>query len=179
MKGAGIQRYYFTYSMSQGSIEYLKEKEYLEDFGNSEKALHHCQRRVVMQGMTGANDKIRLVMTIVPEGIYLGHSCKYIMPIDELPLECILAIMNSKIANVFFRCFSTNSNVNGYEIENIPIPIVTKSKRQHIITLVDHILTTKKANPQADTSEWEKEIDRLVYELYGLTEEEIKIVEGN
>jgi hypothetical protein len=37
---------------------------------------------------------------------------------------------------------------------------------------------TKAANPQADTSKWEAEIDQLVYQLYGLTEEEIDIVEG-
>jgi hypothetical protein len=36
----------------------------------------------------------------------------------------------------------------------------------------------KRANPQADTSKLEGEIDQLVYELYGLTEEEIKIVEN-
>jgi hypothetical protein len=36
----------------------------------------------------------------------------------------------------------------------------------------------KKHDPKADTTAWEREIDRLVYELYGLTEEEIAIVEG-
>jgi len=36
----------------------------------------------------------------------------------------------------------------------------------------------KHADPQADTSAWEAEIDALVYALYGLTEEEIRIVEG-
>ncbi len=40
------------------------------------------------------------------------------------------------------------------------------------------ILKTKKSNPQADTTELEREIDLLVYQLYGLTEEEIKIIEG-
>ena len=35
----------------------------------------------------------------------------------------------------------------------------------------------KKYNPSADTSALESEIDRLVYQLYGLTDEEIKIVE--
>ena len=44
--------------------------------------------------------------------------------------------------------------------------------------LVDKILAAKKENPQTNTSHWEREIDKLVYELYGLTEEEIKIVEG-
>jgi len=39
------------------------------------------------------------------------------------------------------------------------------------------ILTAKKANPQADTTALEAEIDHLVYELYGLTDEEIAIVE--
>jgi hypothetical protein len=39
------------------------------------------------------------------------------------------------------------------------------------------ILIAKKANPQADTTALETEIDQMVYELYGLTEEEIQIVE--
>lgn len=39
-------------------------------------------------------------------------------------------------------------------------------------------LAAKRVNPQADTSKLEKEIDQLVYQLYGLTEEEKKIVEG-
>ena len=178
MKGAGIQRFYYTYNMSQGSIEYLNEKEYLTVFGNSEKALHHNNRRIVMQGMTGANDKIRLVMTIVPAGMYLGHSCKYIMPIEELPLECILAIMNSKAANAFFRCFSTNSNVNGYEVENIPIPKIDKKTQQLLVEKIGNILTIKHENPHTNTSTLEHEIDLLVYNLYGLTPEEIAIVEG-
>lgn len=37
---------------------------------------------------------------------------------------------------------------------------------------------SKKSNPEADTSELEAEIDKLVYELYGLSEEEIKVVKG-
>ena len=44
--------------------------------------------------------------------------------------------------------------------------------------MVDKILSLKKSDPQADTSVLEAEIDRMVYELYGLTEDEIKIVEG-
>jgi len=42
---------------------------------------------------------------------------------------------------------------------------------------VNKILAAKKQNPQADTGEWEKEIDRLVYRLYELTEEEVRIIE--
>ena len=177
MKGAGIQRYYFTYQMSQGSIEYLNEREYLNDFGDTDKSKHHMQRRIVMQGMTGANDKIRLIMTIVPEGMYLGHSCKYIMPINELPLECILGIMNSKLANAFFRCFSTNSNVNGYEIDNIPIPSFSSEQIVEMKENVSLILSKKRNDHQSDTSALEQEIDRLVYVLYGLTNKEVSIID--
>ena len=43
---------------------------------------------------------------------------------------------------------------------------------------MDKILAAKKKNPQADTSQWEREIDRLVYQLYDLTPDEIKIIVG-
>ena len=50
--------------------------------------------------------------------------------------------------------------------------------QQPIIRLVDRVLTIKNQAPSADTSALESEIDRLVYQLYGLTDEEIRIIEG-
>jgi type II restriction/modification system DNA methylase subunit YeeA len=75
---------------------------------------------------------------------------------------------------------------NNYQIDkepllNIPIPPLTPQNQpiaDQIINLVDHILSIKQQDPDADTSNLEKEIDQLVYELYNLTDEEIKIVEG-
>jgi hypothetical protein len=58
------------------------------------------------------------------------------------------------------------------------MPNISASKQKPIITLVDQILSMKKKNPTANTISLEFEIDRLVYGLYGLTKEEIKIVEG-
>ena len=43
---------------------------------------------------------------------------------------------------------------------------------------VDNILDTKHTDPEVDASDFEEEIDRLVYELYNLTKDEIAIVEG-
>jgi len=43
---------------------------------------------------------------------------------------------------------------------------------------VDKILEAKRKDKSADTSHWEREIDELVYELFDLNEEEIKIIEG-
>ena len=177
MKGAGIQKYYYTYDMSQGEIEYLKEKEYLERCGNSEKSHHHEFERIVMQGMTGANDKIRLVMSIVPKGMYLGHSCKYILPSMDISNKCLLGFMNSKLANFFFRCFSTNSNVNGYEIEAIPICHMTTSTSQQLEKIVDEITAKKNENHSCDICTEENLIDIIIYHLYGLTYDEVRIVD--
>jgi hypothetical protein len=130
-----------------------------------------------MQGMTGANDKIRLVMTIVPKGMYLGHSCKYILPSEGISLKCLLGFMNSKIANYFFRCFSTNSNVNGYEIEAIPICDIPDSVSVKIEKSVADAMSKKKENRSLDISSEENAIDLLVYHLYDLTYDEVLIVD--
>ena len=59
---------------------------------------------------------------------------------------------------------------------NIEIPII--GGKQPFINLVDRNLAAKAADPNADTSNLENEIDRLVYGLYDLTDDEIAIVEG-
>ncbi|MFM6422481.1 hypothetical protein, partial [Planktothrix sp.] len=65
-----------------------------------------------------------------------------------------------------------------YKIEMLPIKKPTETEELLLEKLVDQILNIKKSNPNADTTILEQQIDQLVYELYGLTEEEIKIVEG-
>ncbi len=98
---------------------------------------------------------------------------------ETVDLRYLLGVMNSKYASVLL----TNLRGGDYHIypehiRNIPIPSATPAQQKPIIALVDKILAAKKANPQADTSKEEAEIDRLVYQLYGLTEEEIVIIEG-
>ena len=74
-------------------------------------------------------------------------------------------------------------------IQNISVTFqshLPPAQQKPIIALVDKIFATKKANPQADTSKEEAEIDRTstrtcyacMFALYGLSEDEIKIVEG-
>ncbi len=63
--------------------------------------------------------------------------------------------------------------------EPIPVKHITIEEEQPFRELIGSILDLKNQDEQADTTSLESQIDRLVYELYGLTEEEIKIVEGN
>ena len=98
---------------------------------------------------------------------------------QTVDLRYLLGIMNSKYASVLL----TNLRGGDYHIypehiRNIPIPNATPKQQQPIIALVDKILTAKKQDSSTDTTEWEKLIDQKVYELYGLTPDEIAIVEG-
>lgn len=177
LKGASIQRYYYTHQMSQGQIDYLEEDKYLLEYGTTDKSTHHKYERIAMQGMTGANDKIRLVMSIVPQGYYLANSCNYILPSKSIDLYCLLGILNSKVINWFFRCFSTNSNVNGYEVDNFPIPQLNTNTQTEISKLVHKVIAAKRSNNSTDTSVFEKQIDEVVYQVYELSKDDIKIIE--
>lgn len=72
-----------------------------------------------------------------------------------------------------------------YELVDLPVPNANGLQQQQIITLVDKMLALKKDcrvehgsdSELADTSTLEMQIDELVYKLYGLTDEEIKIIE--
>ena len=163
--------------MSQGQIDYLDEAQYLLDCGTSEKSTHHNYDRIAMQGMTGANDKIRLIMTIVPKGCYLANSCNYILPSNMMDLYCLLGFLNSKTINWFFRCFSTNSNVNGYEVDNFPIPNLNEGIQKELSILVKKVIDEKHNKLTCDTSSIESNIDQLVYQAYELNDEEINIIE--
>ena len=170
LKGASIQKYYYTEKMSQGEIEYLDEEKYLKDFSGDKTEHHNCER-IAMQGMTGANDKIRLVMAIVPKGVYLANSCNYLLPTKDFPSKYLLALMNSKIINWFFRCFSTNSNVNGYEVENFPVPDIKKEDVSKIETLVSEMIDEKNKDEDADISLLSNQIDEILYKAFEIDED--------
>jgi hypothetical protein len=78
-----------------------------------------------LQGISGANDKIRIISTLIPKNVYCANSCNYIIPLSENNLFSIislLGIFNSTLTNWIFRKSSTNSNVNCYEVNNLRLP---------------------------------------------------------
>ena len=105
---------------------------------------------------------------------------------SPLSIKYLTAILNSKLCTYFFSKFLSTDTLQGSyssiypeDIRQIPIKKISTDQETRIINIVEEILAAKKQDPNADTSELEQEIDQLVYQLYGLTEEEIKIVEQN
>ena len=135
---------------------------------------------LICQQISGMVDKHRLNFTISRnEKCLFGNSVNKIELNSDTNLQLFLAILNSNIIDWLFRKTSTNNHVNIYEIEQLPIPLCSEENKDRIVSIVDVVLNTKSTSPSANTSALESEIDHLVYQLYGLTEEEIKIVEGN
>ena len=107
----------------------------------------------------------------------------YILTSKTIPIKYLLALMNSKLMEFYFGFIGIMTAGGAFTLKyetviEFPIKIIPESAQQPFITLVDQILTAKKKDPNADTSALEREIDKMVYELYGLTPEEIEIVEG-
>lgn len=98
-------------------------------------------------------------------------------------LKYLTALLNSKCVTFLFKTFYMGGELVGkirYKkafLEQIPIPYPTNEQELQFINIVDAIILQKQQDPKSDTTALEAEIDRLVYELYGLTEAEIEIVE--
>ena len=97
-------------------------------------------------------------------------------------LKYLCAVLNSVMATWFMRNTALNSGMGvtrwkRFTVENIPVPQLDAAQQAPFIDLVDRILAAKDANPDADTRPLECEIDRLVYDLYGMTEEEDTAIE--
>ena len=95
----------------------------------------------------------------------------------QFALKFVCGILNSKAINYWYSRKYRMPTIGGYELSSIPIPSATKEQQQPIIDLVNTILRTKKENPNSDISVIEQQIDLLVYRLYNLTYDEIKIID--
>jgi len=99
-------------------------------------------------------------------------------------VKYLCAVLNSTMATWFMGTTALNSGMGvtrwiKHTVEQIPVPKISPAQQKPFIQLIDHILQAKAVNPSADTSALEAEIDRLVYQLYELTTEEIAVVEGS
>ena len=96
--------------------------------------------------------------------------------------EYLCGLLNSKyLRHLYEQIVKEGGRVfPQFKLEKLkPLPIVLddKEKQLQIESLVKQIIDAKHANSSTDTSALESEIDRLVYQLYGLTEEEITVIE--
>ena len=119
-----------------------------------------------------------------------GGSYAIVMKEGEIVnIKYLLGILNSKLMNWFYGFIGkpkgkAREYFNG-PLSQIPIKQISYREQKSFITFVDNTLAITKdtdylQNPakKAQVKEYERKIDQMVYQLYDLTEEEIRIVEG-
>ncbi|GAA7907826.1 class I SAM-dependent DNA methyltransferase [Helicobacter pylori] len=119
-------------------------------------------------------------------GIFLEKTAFMIVS-DAYNLKLLTALLNSKLTTFYFKNFcggcilgKSGYQYNKHALEKIPIPQITPKNQELAHKITDGakaILEAKEKDPKANTQKLEKEIDALVYQLYNLTDEEIKIIE--
>ncbi len=119
-------------------------------------------------------------------GIFLEKTAFMIVS-DAYNLKLLTALLNSKLVTFYFKNFcggcilgKSGYQYNKHALEKIPIPKITEKNQEladKITDCTEQILALKAKDPKANTQKLEKEIDALVYQLYNLTDEEIKIIE--
>ncbi|GAA9843478.1 class I SAM-dependent DNA methyltransferase [Helicobacter pylori] len=155
----------------QGDTPYhLRNCAYLEDF-EKEKIVYPC----IMAKEPCFVYEEKGFYAPAPANIITG---------DKIEIKYITALLNSKCIYFAMRKFYMGGGIEGElktnNLEKIPIPKITPKNQELARKITDgaeRILKVKEKDPKANTQELEKEIDALVYQLYHLTDEEIKIIE--
>jgi hypothetical protein len=102
---------------------------------------------------------------------------------ENYSIQYILALLNSRLAEWFYYWFVYNRAIrtmhfDKYYIDKLPVKIIDPINQQNIINIVDQLLLVKKQCSNSNTSHFEQKLNHLIYKIYDLTEEEIKIIEG-
>ncbi|QTP01145.1 class I SAM-dependent DNA methyltransferase [Helicobacter pylori] len=158
----------------QGDTPYhLRNCTYLEDF-EKEKIVYP----ETSQGAYFVYEKQRNIL----------EKTAFMIVSDAYNLKLLTALLNSKLITFYFKNFcggcilgKSGYQYNKHALEKIPIPQITTKNQElarKITDCAERILKSKAKDPKANTQELEKEIDALVYQLYHLTDEEIKTIEN-
>ncbi|GAA7589755.1 class I SAM-dependent DNA methyltransferase [Helicobacter pylori] len=160
----------------QGDTPYhLRNCAYLEDF----------EKEKIVYGEIVQEPRFYLDNGECELGYFYAEATSFILTGEHL--RYLLGMLHSKLITFAFKTFYAGGGLgeSGYRykkafIERLPIPKITPQNQKLADKITDGakaILEAKEKDPKANTQELEKEIDALVYQLYNLTDEEIKIIE--
>jgi hypothetical protein len=194
LKGVEVGQYEIHRKLQQGHKEWFDERRFLRH-ENLKPVI--AERRIATQRITGVDERLRVVATVFNPPAYFADSTNSITVTvgSRYRLEYLLGLLNSRLTQWRFKLTSTNNNVATNELESLPFRRINfsdatdKSRHDAMVGKVEGMLAAKKALAGAKTEKdktyyegkcaaLDRQIDKLVYELYGLTEAEIAIVEG-
>lgn len=192
VKGVEIGRYSTNSTLSQGQQEWISPSDLP---ASKQQASIVSRRRIATQRITGIDEKWRIVATIIDPPAYFADSTNSITARDDRAflLGFALGVLNSRLFQWRFKVTSSNNNVATNQLESLPWRSPTSSGENLSVAeaisrlawnLIDsQVRASTTGSPdecrilQQQFDATDREIDRLVYDLYGLTDDEIAIVE--
>ncbi|WP_335975148.1 DUF7149 domain-containing protein [Gaetbulibacter jejuensis] len=174
--GTGVSKYGDV--KTDGFIMY--DKEFVKSKGKLGRALpdesFFIEPKILVVRTRNISLKERIIATIDYEKKYNLNRISNIIARPNYSLEGLLGFINSNLFNWLYSKRFIDYEIKPIYLRNSPLADTNNS---YLIDKVKKILSLKKENPEADTTTLEAEIDAMVYKLYGLTDEEISIVENS
>lgn len=186
VKGVEISRYRVRSKLSQGSQEWFDEKSFLREHVGKPVVRKH---RIATQRITGVDERLRIVCTVIAPLAYFADSTNSIVVAECSPVDMnfLVAVLNSKLMQWRFKLTSTNNNVGTNELNSLPISFIDRPKHDRLVELVKKITAAKTQECESAGHSKEvatrkcdaldRQIDSVVYALYGLTKDEVRLVE--
>ncbi len=127
-----------------------------------------------------------LIGTYVEEPMYCIDSVHSLISRSDKPdysLKYILGVLNSRLGGFMYQLLICEegkvfAQVKLTFLRRLPIKRASKAEQAKVAALVDRVLQAKRRDAEVDTAALERGIDRSVYELYALSEQEIVAIEG-
>ena len=173
LSGTDIKRYYHD-----SPSEYVLFERPASAGGCWDKDVHFAPYKICIRQIGNAP-----TATLIQEPYAVTGNIFTITHTDLSLLKSILGLINSRVINYYWKYMfsdfkTTFPQITIFSLNTIPVPNLSNIAWRKINSMVDEILRLKKIDHNFDTAFFENKIDQLVYQLYGLTEDEIKIVEG-
>ena len=168
------------YTYNNNDVRYMKDRYssayiFLDDSIAESKKTMWIMPKIIVAGMTKV-----IEATYVDSPLAIGVGTYAIYDFNGISPYYILGLLNSKYTSYYLRTkFKDKHLAGGYlainksTIEKLPFTLAEDHIQEEICQLAKDILNSKTCNPHSDTSELETKIDRLVYQVYNITEEEI------
>ena len=136
------------------------------------------KEKILVQNTRNEALKTRICAVLDDKSVYGSQGVNFIIPNDvHASLRYLLGILDSTLINYLFATKFLNLAIKAEYLKQLRIPIPSAAILKQLESLVSKVLELKKVNISADTTALENQIDSLVYHLYGLTYDEVLIVD--